>query len=342
MQNRVPSARLKASLATAVTVSLAISGATAAQATELVDRASGVADLVSEASSVGSPDPSIDVIDPTTSGDELVAAGQSATVVVPVSLDRPLEVEPEGRWSGALTGVTIDLPSSVEEGHVDVAADGSIVSGPAEVQAVIQPSDEGLRISTVLASEEAPTTYEYKLPADVDVVLNTDGSASLSRTVSGEDGASITANIGQIAKPWAVDASGGEVTTWYEAAGSSIIQHVEHESASTAYPVVADPKFWWGWNVYVSNTTIGKITTLLLGGAAASQVARALINFIPGIGALAGNVTQLAAALMAFKAAAINVCNIKRKGVFIGWTWVPGTLPFVPTIFRNGYFCLPA
>lgn len=282
------------------------------------------------------------MIDPTASGDELVAVGQAAIVTVPVSLDRPLEVEPGGQWSGALTGITIELPNSVEEGHVDVAADGSIVSEPAEVQAVVQPAEDGLRISTVLATEKAPTTYEYKLPADVDVTLNSDGSASLSRTVTGEDGASITANIGHIAKPWAVDAAGGEVATWYEAAGGSIIQHVEHRSASTTYPVVADPRFWWGWNVYVSSATVGKITTLLFGGAGVAQLARSLVNFIPGIGALAGNVTQLAAALMGFQAVAIGVCNIKRRGVFIGWTWVSGTLPFVPTIFRNGYFCVPA
>lgn len=98
----------------------------------------------------------------------------------------------------------------------------------------------------------------------------------------------------------------------------------------------------WGWNVYVSNATVGKITTLLLGGAGVGQLARSLINFIPGIGALAGNVTQLAAAVMAFQAGALSVCNLKRKGVFIGWTWASGALPFVPTIFRSGYFCVPA
>lgn len=298
--------------------------------------------LVADAAEVGTTDSEVDVIDPVESADELVASGNSATVTVPTSLDGAIEVAPEGQFAGALTGISVRLPESVEEGEVQIADDGSIVGQPGEVRAVVQPSDEGLTITTVLASADAPTEYAYELPADVDVTLNADGSATLSRTAVGKGGASITAAIGQIASPWAVDANGNSIATRYEVVGNSIVQHVDHRGSSTAYPVVADPKFWWGWNVFVSNATVGKITTLLLGGVAATTLARALINFIPGIGTLAGNVTQLASALLGFGAAAINICNIKRKGVFFGWTWVTAGLPFVPTIFRSGYFCVPA
>ena len=49
--------------------------------------------------------------------------------------------------------------------------------------------------------------------------------------------------------PWAFDATGAAVTTWFEIDGTSIVQHVAHDSSVT-YPVVADP--WLGINLFGS------------------------------------------------------------------------------------------
>ena len=48
--------------------------------------------------------------------------------------------------------------------------------------------------------------------------------------------------LGTLDAPWAIDATGASVKTWYEIRQSTIVQHVEPNS-STQFPIVADP-FW--------------------------------------------------------------------------------------------------
>lgn len=48
--------------------------------------------------------------------------------------------------------------------------------------------------------------------------------------------------LGTLDTPWAIDATGAPVHTWYEIRQSTIVQHVSPNS-STQFPVVADP-FW--------------------------------------------------------------------------------------------------
>ncbi|AWB88992.1 hypothetical protein C2138_05045 [Salinibacterium hongtaonis] len=183
------------------------------------------------------------------------------------------------------------------------------------------------------------------MPSDVEISLNGDASATLSRTVAvvDENGESnsITASIGQIAAPWAVDANGRQIDTHYELVGNELIQVVEHNQPGVAYPVVADPTFWWGWNVYFSNNVVNQVVKLVLAGAAATVLASRIIALVPGVGAVAVNVTALAGALITFGAAALNVCNYNNRGVYVGYTWVTGVLPFAPVVYRLGYFCVP-
>lgn len=48
--------------------------------------------------------------------------------------------------------------------------------------------------------------------------------------------------LGTLDAPWAIDATGASVHTWYELRQSTIVQHISPNS-STQFPVVADP-FW--------------------------------------------------------------------------------------------------
>lgn len=52
------------------------------------------------------------------------------------------------------------------------------------------------------------------------------------------------------AAPWAFDANGTPVPTHYEVQGSTLVQVVDHTGAGIAYPVVADPTFITGTNVW--------------------------------------------------------------------------------------------
>jgi hypothetical protein len=59
--------------------------------------------------------------------------------------------------------------------------------------------------------------------------------------VTGADGSF----VGGISKPWARDAFGGEVPTWFTVSGDTVTQHVDLSGvAADAYPVIADP--WLG------------------------------------------------------------------------------------------------
>ena len=89
-----------------------------------------------------------------------------------------------------------------------------------------------------------PTAFDF--PADLDgeenLTLLADGSVLLSNAL-GE-------NVYEVPAPWAYDAEGNEVPSWYTISGDTLTLNVDH-SAVEAYPVVADPwyKPWtWSWN----------------------------------------------------------------------------------------------
>lgn len=46
-----------------------------------------------------------------------------------------------------------------------------------------------------------------------------------------------------VAAPWAKDANGKDVRTYFTTNGKKLTQHVAHKAQGVAYPVVADP-FW--------------------------------------------------------------------------------------------------
>lgn len=97
------------------------------------------------------------------------------------------------------------------------------------------------RLLTVITSPAAPQQFTYKAQAPFG------GSIQLADN----GGAVVLDHAGQptviIAKPWAVDAKGQQVTTYYTTDGSSLTQVVKH-GQGTIYPVVADPTttstFW--------------------------------------------------------------------------------------------------
>jgi hypothetical protein len=138
-----------------------------------------------------------------------------------------------------------DLPDELRDGVRGRTADGRVVveAGADEVGAVVEALDGGVRIQTILTSRGAASRYEYTFHGDVTPVIRADGGADL--VVPGAAGASVTI-VGSVDAPWAVDADGRDVPSWYEVQGSILIQVVEHESGSYDYPIVADPKVTTG------------------------------------------------------------------------------------------------
>lgn len=100
-------------------------------------------------------------------------------------------------------------------------------------------ADGAVQISTVIENANAPKRYDYPLtlPEGQQARLLTDGSV----VVGSEDAESASAFI---PAPWARDAAGAAVPTHYELSGSTLTQVVD-VTATTDFPVVADPTVTW-------------------------------------------------------------------------------------------------
>lgn len=137
---------------------------------------------------------------------------------------------------GEESAITVTLP--VSETPETNGGDIKALSDAASYDVVPVVIDDGsVAIHSVLNDSTAPTTYDYvlDLPVGTDLQIEDDG------LVIGynDDG---TAAV-YVAPPWATDANGDEVATYYTVQGNILTQHVEVD-ADTSFPVVADP--WLG------------------------------------------------------------------------------------------------
>ncbi|WP_220657142.1 HNH endonuclease signature motif containing protein [Tsukamurella sp. TY48] len=88
----------------------------------------------------------------------------------------------------------------------------------------------------LMKNQDAPKQYRFPLntPEGGRSVKNDDGSISVFDR-NGEQ-------VGQFNAPWAYDANGKEVPTWYDIDGDEMVQHIE-PGPDNVYPIIADP-FW--------------------------------------------------------------------------------------------------
>lgn len=106
----------------------------------------------------------------------------------------------------------------------------------------IAGNDGSLQINTVISSAEAPQTYEYAIKFPGDITVESKGGTLLFFD-------SEEALVLFIANPWATDAAGQKVPTYFEFEGDVLTQIVEHDAGYT-YPIVADP--WLGIQLFQS------------------------------------------------------------------------------------------
>lgn len=123
-----------------------------------------------------------------------------------------------------------------------VRPDGSTVVSANDKHFVIDSyEDSSLRIQTVIESRTAEHEIQVELGLSQDEVaeIEADGSVGFYRRFDGENKRLLTSIID---KPWAVDANGTPVDTWFRLDGNKLVQVVDTDE-TTAYPVTADP-FW--------------------------------------------------------------------------------------------------
>ncbi|MBG6084474.1 hypothetical protein [Zhihengliuella flava] len=99
-----------------------------------------------------------------------------------------------------------------------------------------------------IPSASAARSYEFdlELPDGASASLDSDGSVIIVDAADRE--------VGRYFAPWAFDAHGDEVETWFEVVGDKLIQHVKF-AENSAFPIVADPSSAWGWTVCVATVT---------------------------------------------------------------------------------------
>ncbi|GAA3573909.1 hypothetical protein [Kribbella ginsengisoli] len=95
--------------------------------------------------------------------------------------------------------------------------------------------------------------------------------------------------VGVLEAPWAVDATGRALKTWYEAsAGNELVQRVD--TAGAQYPITMDPKLTYGRGIYLN--MLGAEIQLTLGALIAAGGAAAYVT-CKGIAKLPGGVQKI-------------------------------------------------
>ena len=87
----------------------------------------------------------------------------------------------------------------------------------------------------VVRDSSAPSAYSFVISANGKpaALSESDGLILVSDADTGE-------LVNFLSAPWAVDANGDQLKTYYTIKGSTVTQHVDH--AGAVYPVIADPR----------------------------------------------------------------------------------------------------
>ena len=142
--------------------------------------------------------------------------------------------------SGGLTvALSIDSATTSDRATLDTG-DTILQDVIGDVDLTIRPLDAGFAV--VAKIESIRSTHQLRfdaiLPTGSILELADDGSID----VVGEDGFT----IGTFKAPWATDASGNSINTYYTLDGATIVQVIE-PTIEAEYPLMADPEWNWGW-----------------------------------------------------------------------------------------------
>jgi hypothetical protein len=176
-------------------------------------------------------------------------------------LDRPLErTDQLLSWMRAVTGARGPPTSHQPDSQSSPDTPGSSGTGPAArlhgrtlqvptadggtlgitptsrpgPNATVTPDLAGGRYLIVARNRQAPSTYAFDLsmPAGSHAVTNRDGGVDLVNTAG--------ATTQTIDAPWALDATGAPVRTYFTVHGATLTQHIA-PGPDSLYPILADP-----------------------------------------------------------------------------------------------------
>ncbi len=238
------------------------------------------------------------------------------TVDIPKDATQGVSVTPK---DGPDMGIS--LPNADQAGSGQEVAPGVIAysSSDGSANAVQANTDGSVRMLTVIDNAKASRTYDYKItvPDGGRVALTSDGGAVIL-----DVGNNVLAHVNA---PWAKDARGKAVKTWFTTDGVTLTQHVKHTVRGIAYPVIADPYFDWHWygvNIYIEQPVVNRMLALMSSGSGAMGLGAAITG---GAGTPAAAV---GAAALAIGSGAMSWCSAHGNGMWIhmhlGVSWCNG------------------
>jgi hypothetical protein len=203
------------------------------------------------------------------------SAAQTPTVDVPVSSASDVVLTQGGHR------IEVSMPGAAHDAKASRADEGVVVYDGAGTKDAVVPTADGVQFLTLIENEDAPTEFSYgvDVPTGGSILI---GEARGMAVVVDSDGSPIAV----VKAPWAKDARGKSVPTYFSTDGSTLTQHVDHSEGSVHYPVVADPHFAWYWSGVVVTLSHDEMGAVAAGGP---TVMTGLIG-VPGIGwgAIAG------------------------------------------------------
>lgn len=227
--------------------------------------------------------------------DDIKTGADSDSAITATVANVDIEVPRDLSDGVGLDALTIDLPNADAAKNATGVAEGTVAYPAANgsANAVQVTDDGGVRMLTVIDNTSAATEYKYdvSIPNGGNIALLPDGGAE----VTDSDGEVLAV----VNTPWAKDAAGMKLNTYYTTDGQSLVQHVEHNVAGVTYPVVADPiwfvvsgaVFWWAVARCGAGGIIGSVFSYVGGdrsprAMAAAGAAGCISSFIGGWGIL--------------------------------------------------------
>ncbi|MDE0700705.1 MAG: hypothetical protein F4Y27_08205 [Acidimicrobiaceae bacterium] len=140
-------------------------------------------------------------------------------------------------WTDLASDQFTATDALVETGSAHGSRAASATKGANYVALV---NNDGFSVLVELLSRESDREYAFDVgvPEGAMLILTDEGSVD----VLGND----RYTIGSFETPWALDAEGREIPTRFEVEAKTITQIIETDE-NTVYPVVADPRYTWGW-----------------------------------------------------------------------------------------------
>ncbi len=130
--------------------------------------------------------------------------------------------------------------------------EGAEAASTTDRPASIDQRNASARAVVAVPDASSPDSYgfELEMPEGMVATLEDDGSVSVELDPvlgSSVEGVTAEATFGVIKAPWAQDAAGNALETFFTLEGNTLTQHIDLEAAEQ-FPVVADPEAeWMGW-----------------------------------------------------------------------------------------------